>query len=78
MFIYIKKMSRKYDNNNENVFPKTLYSNLNNETNYKCQGSCCSCNYVNNYSTQNISNSMNSFAEFKPTLYKRGNKYIGI
>ncbi len=71
-------MSRNYDNNSAKVFPKTLYSNLDNEGKYKCQGSCCSCKYVNKYSTKNIPSNMFEFKEFKSQHYKIGNKYIGV
>lgn len=67
-------MSRNYDNNSAKVFPKTLYTNLDNEGKYKCQGSCCSCKYVNK-STGKIPN---IYVKFEEKPYKLGNKYIGV
>jgi hypothetical protein len=68
-------MSRNYDNNSAKVFPKTKYTHLDKEGKYKCQGSCCSCKYVNTYSTENIPN---IYVKFEHKPYKLGNKYIGV
>ncbi len=36
--------------NSANKFPKPLYDKLKNETQYKCDGSSCSCRFLKNRS----------------------------
>ena len=42
-------MSNQY-NFNYSTFPETIYSSINKESNYKCQGSSCTCKYLNDRS----------------------------
>ena len=52
-------MSNQYTLN-YSKFPETIYANLNNESNYKCQGSKCTCKYLNDRSEfDKIENSIN-------------------
>lgn len=78
--------------NNPKTFPKTKYSFVVNEDNYKCQGSKCSCKYAQNrtnydniqykeYSFQNsrnISTDIKNMKLYQPHPYKYGYKYIGV
>jgi hypothetical protein len=42
-------MSNQY-NFDPNKFPKPIYSYLDKETNYRCQGTGCTCKYLNDRS----------------------------
>lgn len=56
-------------------FPETIYSSINKETNYNCQGSSCSCKYLknrtefdgifNSNSPQKISSYLSSYKDTK-------------
>lgn len=78
-------MSNKY-NSNSSKFPETIYSSMNKETNYKCQGSSCSCKYLNNRTEfDKIENNINNNYLFDSSKvnknsykYKPTYKHFGI
>jgi len=57
-------------------FPKTIYDNLQNETDYECEGSC-TCKYLKNRTNFDIAQ-FNKFAEDKkitlPVLKSKDSK----
>ena len=70
-------------------FPKTIYDKINQETNYNCQGSGCTCKYIHRrtnydmiqqqlYSDSNSSLNLGKIKIYKPMEYKKGNKYLGV
>ena len=77
---------------NLKMFPKTKYSSVINEDNYKCQGSPCTCKYEHNRTnydnTQNkayffqnsesIGLDMKTIPIYHSSQYKKGYKYIGV
>jgi hypothetical protein len=86
--------SYNYSNLNKGkVFPQNFYYKINQEKNYSCQGSCCSCKYLDNRSNYDkIQDQMyqmtNSSIKLDPKIfpimkpnyynYNKNNKYTGV
>lgn len=73
--------------NKAKQFPKTMYTHLDKEDNYQCQGTKCSCKYVGkNYRTQyddlqyiSPQQMVNSYPKSAEEFeYKSGFKYLGV
>jgi len=76
-------------NSNAKMFPKTIYPTITTQNRYKCQGSSCTCKYLNDRTSyDNIDNlfensSINPFQAINiptyiPYPYRTGSKYIGV
>lgn len=84
--------SYNYSNlSNGKVFPQNYYDKLKQETNYSCQGSCCTCKYTHrrteydkiqeqlyqdNQSSLKINTSI--FPLMKTNYYSGNNKHVGV
>ncbi len=84
--------SYSYSNlNNSKVFPQNYYDKLKQETNYNCQGSCCTCKYTHRrteydkiqeqmYQDNKSSLKLNPviFPLMKTQYYTKNKKYLGV